>query len=211
MIQIAIDKHTLYKDAYLNVRSSFNENNCRFFPPKPVRDWFVQQREEKENHFHALSLKNPLRHKRHSNPNSFPKNLVKSRAHIPHTAREKLIQYHPSIDVNPCGNFERRELYWGFVFLLLRMQIVERDDDIYAPRVPNGSMSRAVHYSPLFCVDSFSRKSFSYNKLPQEPLRLSVLKLDGSSFGKLLFVFSPSFVNADDLRYVFVLACMCMC
>ncbi|XP_022845189.1 uncharacterized protein LOC111368178 isoform X2 [Olea europaea var. sylvestris] len=62
------------------------------------------------------------------------------------------------------------------------MQIVERDDDIYAPRVPNGSMSRAVHYSPLFCVDSFSRKSFSYNKLPQEPLRLSVLKLDGSSF-----------------------------
>jgi len=62
------------------------------------------------------------------------------------------------------------------------MHIVERDDDFYAPRVPNGSISRAFHCSPLFCVDSFSRKSFSYNKLPKEPLRLTVLKLDGSNF-----------------------------
>ncbi|CAI9784945.1 unnamed protein product [Fraxinus pennsylvanica] len=62
------------------------------------------------------------------------------------------------------------------------MHIVERDDDFYAPRVPNGSMSRAFHCSLLFCVDSFSRKSFSYNKLPEEPLRLTVLKLDGSNF-----------------------------
>ncbi|CAI9755773.1 unnamed protein product [Fraxinus pennsylvanica] len=62
------------------------------------------------------------------------------------------------------------------------MQIVEGDDAFYAPKVPNGSMSRAFHYSPMFCVDSISRKSFSYNKLPQEPHRLTVLKLDGSSF-----------------------------
>ncbi|KAL2518041.1 Ubiquitin-like superfamily protein [Abeliophyllum distichum] len=62
------------------------------------------------------------------------------------------------------------------------MQIVERNDDFYAPRVPNGSMSRAIQFSPLFCVDNLSRKSFSYNKLPQEPLRLTVLKLDGSYF-----------------------------
>ncbi|CAA3032264.1 u11u12 small nuclear ribonucleo 25 kda [Olea europaea subsp. europaea] len=62
------------------------------------------------------------------------------------------------------------------------MHIVEKDDDFYAPTVPNGSMSSAFHYSPLFCVDNFSRRSFSYNKLPEEPLRLTVLKLDGSSF-----------------------------
>lgn len=84
------------------------------------------------------------------------------------------------------------------------MHIVEKDDDFYAPTVPNGSMSSAFHYSPLFCVDNFSRRSFSYNKLPEEPLRLTVLKLDGSSFGKFLFVFFPLSVNADDLKYVSV-------
>lgn len=36
---------------------------------------------------------------------------------------------------------------------------------------------------PSLMIDGFSRKSFSYNKLPEEPLKLSVLKLDGSCFG----------------------------
>ncbi|WOG82313.1 hypothetical protein DCAR_0101476 [Daucus carota subsp. sativus] len=35
---------------------------------------------------------------------------------------------------------------------------------------------------PLVIIDSFSRRSFSYNKLPQNPLKLTVLKLDSSSF-----------------------------
>ncbi|GAA0187386.1 hypothetical protein LIER_34674 [Lithospermum erythrorhizon] len=35
-----------------------------------------------------------------------------------------------------------------------------------------------VPFSPLLLID----KSFSYNKIQQEPLRLTVLKLDGTSF-----------------------------
>ncbi|XVE53604.1 hypothetical protein DITRI_Ditri03aG0016000 [Diplodiscus trichospermus] len=34
----------------------------------------------------------------------------------------------------------------------------------------------------LVVVNGFSRKSFSYSKLPEEPIKLSVRKLDGSSF-----------------------------
>ncbi|KAK1394615.1 U11/U12 small nuclear ribonucleoprotein 25 kDa [Heracleum sosnowskyi] len=52
----------------------------------------------------------------------------------------------------------------------------ETKDDL-APR--RSSFSCAV---PLVIIDSFSRRSFSYNKLPQKPLKLTVLKLDNSSF-----------------------------
>lgn len=43
----------------------------------------------------------------------------------------------------------------------------------------NGSLSCPI---PSHLIENFSRKSFSYNKLPQEPLTLTVVKLDGSSF-----------------------------
>lgn len=43
--------------------------------------------------------------------------------------------------------------------------------------------SVSLPFSPLATVvGGISRKSFSYSQLPQEPLKLSVLKLDGSSF-----------------------------
>ncbi|KAK6119542.1 hypothetical protein DH2020_046709 [Rehmannia glutinosa] len=58
------------------------------------------------------------------------------------------------------------------------MQIVESGDDCDEPRFSNGSMSCLF---PLTKGDS-PRKSITYNKLHQHPLRLAVLKLDGSSF-----------------------------
>ncbi|PRQ26731.1 hypothetical protein RchiOBHm_Chr6g0297801 [Rosa chinensis] len=59
-------------------------------------------------------------------------------------------------------------------------------DDDFAPRLSSSSerprRSRSMPFSPLLIIDGLSRKSFSYSALPQEPLKLSVLKLDGSSF-----------------------------
>lgn len=60
------------------------------------------------------------------------------------------------------------------------------DGDSVAPMVleiEKPRRSLAMPLSPLFLIEGLSRKSFSYNKLPEEPLNLSVLKLDGSSFG----------------------------
>ncbi|XP_028779320.1 uncharacterized protein LOC114735745 [Neltuma alba] len=48
---------------------------------------------------------------------------------------------------------------------------------------PQNRRSLALPFSPFTIMEGiFSRKSFSYRKLPSEPLRLSVLKLDGSCF-----------------------------
>ncbi|KAI3687116.1 hypothetical protein L1987_80807 [Smallanthus sonchifolius] len=44
------------------------------------------------------------------------------------------------------------------------------------------STSPLAPFSPLVLIETLSRKSFSYGKLPLEPIRLTVLKLDGSSF-----------------------------
>lgn len=57
-------------------------------------------------------------------------------------------------------------------------------DDDFAPRfsVERPRRSHSLPFSPLLLIDGLSRKSFSYSALPQEPLNLSVLKLDGSSF-----------------------------
>ncbi|XP_059461261.1 uncharacterized protein LOC132190324 [Corylus avellana] len=58
-----------------------------------------------------------------------------------------------------------------------------REDD-FSPRVSVGRHRRflALSISPLLIVDGLSRKGFFYKKLPTEPLKLSVLKLDGSCF-----------------------------
>jgi len=68
-----------------------------------------------------------------------------------------------------------------------------REDDI-SPRVSVGRHRRslALCMSPLLIVDGLSRKSLFYRKLPTEPLNLSVLKLDGSSFGNLCLSVSLS-------------------
>ena len=67
------------------------------------------------------------------------------------------------------------------------MQSLERDlEGDFSAKVSytrNGSLSCAVPFSPLLLIETISRKSFSYNKLPQEPLELTILKLDGSCFG----------------------------
>ncbi|GAA0140266.1 hypothetical protein LIER_01647 [Lithospermum erythrorhizon] len=39
-----------------------------------------------------------------------------------------------------------------------------------------------IPFSQMLRIDTLSRKSFSYNKVPQEPLKLTVLKLDGTYF-----------------------------
>ncbi|KAL3650695.1 hypothetical protein CASFOL_007098 [Castilleja foliolosa] len=54
----------------------------------------------------------------------------------------------------------------------------ENDDDD-EPRFSNGSMSCLF---PILTNNDSPRKSLSYDKLHQQPLRLAVLKLDGSSF-----------------------------
>lgn len=46
----------------------------------------------------------------------------------------------------------------------------------------SSSSSILSPFSPLLLIETLSRKSFSYGKLPLEPIKLTVLKLDGSSF-----------------------------
>ncbi|XP_062097581.1 uncharacterized protein LOC133803520 [Humulus lupulus] len=60
---------------------------------------------------------------------------------------------------------------------------LHKQDD-FAPRLSHGKPRRSLGLplSPLMLIDSLSRKSVSYDKLPEEPLKLSILKLDGSSF-----------------------------
>ncbi|PON81411.1 Ubiquitin-related domain containing protein [Trema orientale] len=63
------------------------------------------------------------------------------------------------------------------------MVSVNKDEDS-APRpsLEKPRRSLALPLSPLMLIDGLSRKGVSYDKLPEEPLKLSVLKLDGSSF-----------------------------
>ncbi|XP_019227864.1 PREDICTED: U11/U12 small nuclear ribonucleoprotein 25 kDa protein-like isoform X2 [Nicotiana attenuata] len=63
------------------------------------------------------------------------------------------------------------------------MEVLEREEDV-SPRYSfqrNGSSLSCV-VPPFLLIDSIPKKSLSYNKLPEEPLKLTVLKLDGSSF-----------------------------
>lgn len=65
---------------------------------------------------------------------------------------------------------------------------VSTSDDEFAARVSLERHRRSLAFplSPLSLIDGLSRKSVSYDKLPQKPLKLSVLKFDGSSFGNSL-------------------------
>ncbi|KAF8035888.1 hypothetical protein BT93_C1799 [Corymbia citriodora subsp. variegata] len=57
------------------------------------------------------------------------------------------------------------------------------DGSLRGGRMLKRRSSVSLPFSPLtMVVGGISRKSFSYSQLPQEPLRLSVLKLDGSCF-----------------------------
>ncbi|XP_060216058.1 uncharacterized protein LOC132643604 [Lycium barbarum] len=64
------------------------------------------------------------------------------------------------------------------------MEVLERGEEDVSPRFSfqrNGSPLSCV-VPPFLLKDSISRKSLYYNKLPEEPLKLTVLKLDDSSF-----------------------------
>ncbi|XP_073276549.1 uncharacterized protein [Primulina huaijiensis] len=57
-----------------------------------------------------------------------------------------------------------------------------KGDDSYQRRFSNGSM--CLFLPVVSCIDTAQpRRSLSYDKLPPEPISLTVLKLDGSSFG----------------------------
>ncbi|KAF2584406.1 hypothetical protein F2Q70_00034103 [Brassica cretica] len=67
----------------------------------------------------------------------------------------------------------------------------------FAMEVPRRSLAASL--SPLRLIDGLPRRrSFNYNQMPEEPIKLAVLKLDGSSFGTqpssscLLSCFLPS-------------------
>lgn len=50
--------------------------------------------------------------------------------------------------------------------------------------------SNSLAFSPLMIIDGRSRNSnFSYAMLPEEPIKLTVLKLDGSCFGNSILSF----------------------
>ncbi|KAI4316337.1 hypothetical protein L6164_024325 [Bauhinia variegata] len=57
-------------------------------------------------------------------------------------------------------------------------------DDGFSSNVSEETPRRsfALSFSPLVIIDGIFFRKSSYNKLPSEPLRLSVLKLNGSSF-----------------------------
>ncbi|XP_057957167.1 uncharacterized protein LOC131150459 [Malania oleifera] len=66
------------------------------------------------------------------------------------------------------------------------MHIIEFENDFNIPRASSVRVRRSssfdFSFSPLLLINGLSRKSLSYSKLPQQPLKLSVLKLDGSCF-----------------------------
>ncbi|GAV85703.1 ATP-synt_B domain-containing protein, partial [Cephalotus follicularis] len=62
---------------------------------------------------------------------------------------------------------------------MLRIRIDEFDPG-NSPERQRKSFS--LPFSPLSIIHGFSRQTFSYTKLPEEPIKLSVLKLDGSLF-----------------------------
>lgn len=87
------------------------------------------------------------------------------------------------------------------------MQFLENEDE-FGPKVSlrrNGSMACGV---PLLLIDNLSRKSFSYKKLPQEPLKLTIVKLDGSSFGKSI-CFDLCKFKRKSLYSISTLICLC--
>ncbi|OMO61664.1 hypothetical protein CCACVL1_23341 [Corchorus capsularis] len=60
---------------------------------------------------------------------------------------------------------------------MLRIEV----EDFVSPRASLEKPRRSFSL-PLSSLQMVSRKSFSYSKLPEEPIKLSILKLDGSSF-----------------------------
>ncbi|KAF3622039.1 hypothetical protein T459_17103 [Capsicum annuum] len=64
------------------------------------------------------------------------------------------------------------------------MEVLDRDEEDVSPRFSfqkNGSSLSCI-VPPFLLGDSMPKNSLYYNKLPEEPLKLAVLKLDGSSF-----------------------------
>lgn len=74
-----------------------------------------------------------------------------------------------------------------------------RDHFAFEMQGSNSSPLRSFPFSPLLQIENISRKSFSsssssYGKLPLQPIKLTVFKLDGSSFGITYYFFFISFL-----------------
>jgi len=87
-----------------------------------------------------------------------------------------------------------------FVFNSMRkLSFEEEVEEDYFSRVtlePQPHHRRSFHRNPssLISVLSFvnSRKSFSYDRLADFPIQLTIIKLDGSSFSLSLFLYLVS-------------------
>lgn len=87
------------------------------------------------------------------------------------------------------------------------MDVLERDEEVVSPRFSfqkNGSSLSCV--VPPFLLSP--QKSLYYNKLPEEPLNLTVVKLDGSFFGNFSYFASSDWIVKLISLYVCVSAYM---
>lgn len=81
---------------------------------------------------------------------------------------------------------------------------ISGDDDDYSPRSRLSSFEKRISCSYPFSpfADGLPRLSFSYHKLPPHLIRLSVVKLDGSSFGMPFYCSIFTFIF---VRFVYVI------
>lgn len=88
---------------------------------------------------------------------------------------------------------------------MIKILECEDEDDWSESRFSSGSLSCLFPSRPSF--DS-PRKSTSFNKLQPRPLRLAVLRLDGSSFGIFLFIYSWLLLYLS--AHVYLPLCICI-
>lgn len=87
------------------------------------------------------------------------------------------------------------------------MEVLKRDEEDVSPR-----FSFQKNVSSLFCVVPpfllSPQKSLHYNKLPEEPLNLTVLKLDGSCFGNFYYFPPHVQLSCQILKLISIYMCL---
>uniref|UniRef100_M1BTW6 Uncharacterized protein n=1 Tax=Solanum tuberosum TaxID=4113 RepID=M1BTW6_SOLTU len=87
------------------------------------------------------------------------------------------------------------------------MEVLKRDEEDVSPRFSfqkNGSSLSCV--VPPFLLSP--QKSLYYNKLPEEPFNLTILKLDGSSFGIFSYFPPPVELSYEILKLISIFMCL---
>lgn len=92
-----------------------------------------------------------------------------------------------------------------FLDSMLRIEVEDSVSSRASLEKPRVSISLSA--PTLLDINNFSRKSFSYSKLPEEPIKLSIKKLDGSSFGTFSFFFFCRFHFSPNDIIAFVGTC----